>query len=99
MDLVMVISLRYKIILRVIVQTASSQAAIAIQSLDLSLVAAYIGPTIHQLGKGDVQVKFSDIHRIWRDSVRLFFAPLVGAIHGAVRESRAVHKDVFKHRH
>ena len=49
--------------------------------------------------EGDVQMKFSDIRRIWRDSVRMFFAPLVGAIHGAIQQSRAVHKDVLKHRH
>jgi hypothetical protein len=44
-------------------------------------------------------MKFSDIRRIWRDSVRMFFAPLVGAITGAIQRSRAVHKEVLKHRH
>lgn len=39
-----------------------------------------------------------DIHRIWRDSWRMFFAPLAGAIKGAVSESREVYRQVYEHR-
>lgn len=40
-----------------------------------------------------------DIRRIWRDSLRMFFAPLFGAIHGAISESKAVSKEVLEQRH
>ena len=43
-------------------------------------------------------MKLSDIRRIWRDSFRMFFAPLVGAINGARLESKAVMKEVFEGR-
>lgn len=32
----------------------------------------------------------ADMHRVWKNSVRLFFAPLRGAIKGAIREVRRV---------
>lgn len=41
----------------------------------------------------------SDIRRIWRDSLRMFFAPLLGAINGAIRESKAVSTEVLEQRH
>jgi hypothetical protein len=41
----------------------------------------------------------SDLCRIWRDSLRVFFAPLVGAITGAFRQTKAVNKEVLEHRH
>lgn len=41
----------------------------------------------------------SDIRRIWRDSLRMFFAPLWGAIYGAISESNAVSKEVLEQRH
>lgn len=40
---------------------------------------------------------FSDIRRIWRDSLRMFFAPLVGAVSGAIRESKRVSAQVLGH--
>jgi hypothetical protein len=36
----------------------------------------------------------ADLRRIWNDSVRLFFAPLVGALTGAVKEFQRAHREV-----
>lgn len=36
----------------------------------------------------------ADLRRIWNDSTRMFFAPLVGAVSGAVREFQRVHREV-----
>lgn len=44
-------------------------------------------------------MKFSDIRRIWRGSLRLYFAPLIGAIRGAIQHSRDVSKGVMEHLH
>ena len=39
-------------------------------------------------------MKATDLRRIWNDSTRLFFAPLVGAVTGAVKEFRRVNREV-----
>lgn len=36
----------------------------------------------------------ADLRRIWNDSIRLFFAPLVGAVTGAVKEFQGVNREV-----
>ena len=36
----------------------------------------------------------TDLRRIWNDSARLFFAPLVGALTGAVKEFQRVNREV-----
>ncbi|MCY1558504.1 MAG: hypothetical protein Q7T97_03780 [Burkholderiaceae bacterium] len=36
----------------------------------------------------------ADLRRIWNDSIRLFFAPLVGAVTGAVKEFQRVNREV-----
>jgi hypothetical protein len=36
----------------------------------------------------------ADLRRIWNDSARLFFAPLVGAVTGAVKEFQRVNREV-----
>lgn len=40
----------------------------------------------------------ADLRRIWNDSARMFFAPLVGAVSGAVREFQRVHREVERSR-
>ncbi|MDO9148986.1 MAG: hypothetical protein Q7U52_15230 [Hydrogenophaga sp.] len=41
----------------------------------------------------------ADLRRIWNDSTRLFFAPLVGAVTGAVKEFQRVNREVELNRH
>jgi hypothetical protein len=36
----------------------------------------------------------ADLRRIWNDCIRMFFAPLIGAVSGAVREFQRVHREV-----
>ncbi|WP_272907854.1 hypothetical protein [Hydrogenophaga sp. SL48] len=44
-------------------------------------------------------MRTADFRRIWNDSIRMFFAPLVGAVSGAVREFQRVHREVDLNRH
>jgi hypothetical protein len=39
-------------------------------------------------------MNLADIHRVWKNSFRLFFAPLWGAFKGAIDEIRRVDRDV-----
>jgi hypothetical protein len=41
----------------------------------------------------------ADLRRIWNDSARLFFAPLVGAVTGVVKEFQRVNREVELNRH
>lgn len=43
-------------------------------------------------------MKLTDIHRIWKNSLRLFFAPLIGALKGAIEESHRVDQEVHAQR-
>lgn len=36
----------------------------------------------------------ADLSRIWNDSIRLFFAPIVGAVSSAMKEFQRVHREV-----
>ena len=41
----------------------------------------------------------ADLRRILNDSTRLFFAPLVGAVTGSVKEFQRVNREVELNRH
>ena len=36
-----------------------------------------------------------DLRRIWFGTLRLYFAPLLGAVRGSVQETRKAYREVF----
>jgi hypothetical protein len=53
----------------------------------------------HRIREEESLMTTTDLRRIWNDSTRLFFAPLVGAVTGAVKEFQRVNREVELNRH
>lgn len=67
--------------------------------VDLVLFSIYLVTSSKALIKDDVEVKQKiQVKRIVRDSIRVYFAPLVGAYKGIRSEMRRAQRQVERHR-
>lgn len=67
--------------------------------LDLGTISSLLGPDELGLVQGDVRVKLSTyMRRMMRDSVRIYFAPLKGALKGMRIEMHRAEREAVRHR-